>query len=120
VLIQDEYTEVASPDTFHFTYTGVVGVSEAPNMPLCFELRQNFPNPFNPVTRIEFSLPHASWAALELFDLLGREVATLVRGELEAGAHEVAFDASGLPSGIYIYRLSTPSTNIVRKMTLLR
>ena len=88
--------------------------------PLEYALRQNYPNPFNPVTNIEFSTPESGRVSLVVFNAIGEVVATLHEGELEAGAHVVAFDASDLPSGIYFYRLTAGSFTQVKKMTLLR
>ena len=74
-------------------------------LPARFELEQNFPNPFNPQTRIRYQLPAASSVTLRVFDLLGRVVQTLVRKWEQAGAHVVTFDSRGLSTGLYIYRL---------------
>ncbi|TAK50752.1 MAG: T9SS type A sorting domain-containing protein, partial [Bacteroidetes bacterium] len=75
-------------------------------MPGSYVLYQNYPNPFNPVTTIEFALPHQSEVTLTLFDVLGREVATLVDKEiLEEGIQYVDFYADGLPSGVYFYKI---------------
>ncbi|KAB2907006.1 MAG: T9SS type A sorting domain-containing protein [Ignavibacteriales bacterium] len=71
-----------------------------------FELMQNFPNPFNPSTKIEFNLPAAGFVTLDVFSVQGEKVSTLVNGVLSAGKHGVAFDGAGLPSGVYFYRLS--------------
>ena len=80
----------------------------------------NFPNPFNPVTTISFGIPEASEIQLIVYDMLGREVKVLVNGTLEAGVHEVSFEAGSLSSGMYLYRLETPAGVQVRKMTLLK
>ena len=85
-----------------------------------FQLHQNYPNPFNPTTQIQFSLPGRSYVSLKVFDLLGRQVATLVDGEQKVGEHVVTFDASKLSAGSYFYRLTTQEKTVVRKMLLLR
>ncbi|GJQ32457.1 MAG: hypothetical protein HBSAPP04_12960 [Ignavibacteriaceae bacterium] len=97
-----------------------VGVDDEPVIPRKFTLSQNFPNPFNPETVIRFALPVSGYAKGVVYDFLGREVATLIDGEKSAGAHEVKFNASGLPSGIYIFRLEAGKNSAVVKMILLR
>ncbi|MCR4416814.1 MAG: choice-of-anchor D domain-containing protein [Ignavibacteria bacterium] len=84
------------------------------------ELYQNYPNPFNPVTKICFSLSQRSQVTLKIFDVLGREVMTLVDGELNPGVHSVVFDATGLSSGVYFYQMQTGSFIETRKLTLLK
>jgi hypothetical protein len=71
-----------------------------------FALHQNYPNPFNPQTTIKFSLPAPGLATLKVFTLRGEEVAVLVAEELPAGPHQVVWNATGSPSGVYFYRLS--------------
>ena len=85
-----------------------------------FKLAQNFPNPFNPFTTIKFSIPEQCNVVLKIYDVLGKEVATLVNEEKPAGEYEVEFNASGLTSGIYFYKLQAGDYNRTRKMILLR
>lgn len=85
-----------------------------------FSLGQNYPNPFNPVTTIRFALPEKAEVTLKVFDAQGSEVALLARGTREAGRHEVQFDASALPSGVYIYRLEAGTHTESRKLILLK
>jgi N-acetylmuramoyl-L-alanine amidase len=85
-----------------------------------FGLAQNFPNPFNPTTAISFQLSDVSQVALKVFDVLGREVASLVEGQKGAGSYTVQWNASGLPSGIYLYRLQTRDQVATRKMILTK
>ena len=85
-----------------------------------YVLAQNYPNPFNPSTTIDFNLPASGEVKLAVYDLLGREVATLVNGRLEAGLHSVQFDASQLTSGIYMYRLQAGDQVQTRKLTLIQ
>ncbi|MEX0609060.1 MAG: tyrosinase family protein [Balneolaceae bacterium] len=94
--------------------------TEEDNTPQEFSLSQNYPNPFNPVTVISYQLPISSTVRLEVFDLLGREVATLVDGQISAGQHEVHFDASELSSGIYIYRIRANNFIQTKQMTLIK
>lgn len=102
-------------------FTGRTSVAvEDTEVPTGYALEQNYPNPFNPQTTIRFSVPAASEARVTVFDLLGREVMALLDGFVEAGTHEVVFDAQDLPSGTYLYRLQTPAQTISRTMTLLK
>ncbi|MFA3784145.1 T9SS type A sorting domain-containing protein [Melioribacteraceae bacterium 4301-Me] len=89
-------------------------------IPQFFTLYQNYPNPFNPSTTIRFSLPQREHVTLKVFDILGREVAILVDGELNPGEHSVVFDASSLPSGVYFYRLQTGGYVQQRKMVVVK
>lgn len=89
-------------------------------MVLGMELEQNAPNPFNPSTQIRFSLLTTHNARLTVFDILGREVAVLVDGVLPAGTHSVRFDATGLATGVYLYRLETAAGVQVRRMVLMK
>jgi hypothetical protein len=83
-------------------------------------LLQNYPNPFNPSTTIRFGLPHRAHVILTLFNTLGQQVATLTNGEIDAGYHEVTFDGSGLPSGVYFYRIQAGDFSQTKKLLLLR
>jgi hypothetical protein len=89
-------------------------------LPLVTRLEQNFPNPFNPTTLIRYQLSGVSDVELVVFDLLGREVATLVNRKEGAGIHEVIFDAAGLSSGVYFYRLAAGDFVSTRKLLLLK
>lgn len=81
---------------------------------------ENYPNPFNPTTRISFTIPQKGNVKLRVFDLLGREITILADGVYEAGKYEVSFDASSLPSGVYFYNLTTGSNTITKKMLLIK
>lgn len=105
------------------SFTAVAtGVENAWNssQPDDFKLEQNYPNPFNPTTAIQFSVAKLSIVDLKIFDLGGREVETLVDGPMEAGAHQVTFDASRFASGIYFYRLQAGSFTATKKFVLLK
>jgi len=90
------------------------------SVPQRFVLNQNYPNPFNPNTIIRYELPNTSDVELTVYDLTGRQVATLVNERQAAGIHSVRFDAQNIASGVYFYRLKTGNFNQVRKMLLLR
>jgi hypothetical protein len=109
---------------FGFWYlptTIITDVERMPgNLPTEYRLEQNYPNPFNPATTIQFALPQRSSIVLKVFDMLGREVTTLVDGELDPGEYRVVFDASGLPSGVYVYRIHAEGFSQSKKLLLLR
>jgi subtilisin-like proprotein convertase family protein len=99
----------------------LVGVEEvAGGIPEVYSLDQNYPNPFNPTTTIQFSIPKQSPVTLRVFDILGREVRTLVNEVKNAGAYRVQFDATGLASGTYFYRMEAGSYLETRKLLLLK
>ena len=89
-------------------------------IPQTIRLEQNFPNPFNPETQIRFQIPAAGRVTLRVYDILGREVATLVDAHMPAGVHTVAFDGSGLSSGVYLYRLDAGGVTQSRRMLLTK
>jgi len=101
-----------------FEYSNIIHV--VVDNPGLFSLSQNYPNPFNPVTNIKFSLPVSGQTSLKVYDMLGREVKTLINKDMPAGNYEVYFDASGLPSGIYFYTLTNGNFTSSNKMTLLK
>lgn len=89
-------------------------------VPEGFSLGQNYPNPFNPATHIPFSIPASGITTLKLYDVLGREVRTLVNENLQPGSYEVAFDATGLASGVYFYRLQSGQSMTTKRLLLVR
>jgi hypothetical protein len=88
--------------------------------PFLYTLEQNYPNPFNPETEISFSILSRSIVSLSVFDMLGREVAVLAKGELAAGAHKQRWNASGCASGVYFCRLIAGNYNATRKLILAK
>jgi hypothetical protein len=90
-------------------------------VPSRFELGQNYPNPFNPSTKIDFQLPEASVVSLKVYNSLGEVVLTEIDGKtMNAGSYTVTVNAASLPSGVYLYRIATPSFTQTRKMVLLK
>jgi hypothetical protein len=103
-----------------FTAMGTAVDHKSAPVPQRFALNQNYPNPFNPVTEISFAIPATSHTRLTVFDLLGRQVSTLVEQMMTAGDYRIPFDASALPSGVYFYRLEAGTFSASRKMVLLK
>ena len=101
-------------------FASVTSVENSNNVPSKFILEQNYPNPFNPSTKIKYSVPQSSNAVLKIYDVLGKEVATLINEEKPAGNYEVEFDASNLSSGIYFYQLKAGSFIETKKMNLMK
>jgi enterochelin esterase-like enzyme len=93
---------------------------EQEEIPASFNLSQNYPNPFNPVTKINYSLPQTSFIKIKVFDLLGREISTLVQEQKSAGSHVVIFDGSSLGSGVYIYRMEAGDFMDTKKLLLMK
>jgi hypothetical protein len=106
--------------------TSAVSIRETFETPKQYELFQNYPNPFNPSTKIKYDLPKAGKIKIEIFNLLGQKVATLLNEQMPLGSHEVEFTAKDLPSGVYLYRIVVDSYGEVgnyvetKKMLLLR
>lgn len=89
-------------------------------LPFAFSLEQNYPNPFNPTTQIRFSMPMRSVVSLKIYDLMGKELVTILEGEVHAGRHEKEFSADALSTGVYFYRLTTGAGTLTRKMVVLK
>jgi hypothetical protein len=89
-------------------------------IPEKFLLKQNYPNPFNPLTKIRFSIPKKCYVKVKIYDIVGREIETLVDNSMDAGRYEIEFYAEGLPSGIYFYHIQADNFNDVKKMILLK
>jgi hypothetical protein len=102
-------------------YSQTVGVAQvSSHIPERFSLSQNYPNPFNPVTNIEFRISKSGFVSLKVFDLLGKELTTLVSSNLTPGFYKYDFDASGLPSGVYFYQLSAGDFTETKKLTVVK
>lgn len=106
--------------THHSLENYIVLSVSAPAIPPKFALFQNYPNPFNPTTRIEYLLPKTSDVSLKVFDMMGREVATLVDEVQGSGFKSVEFHAEELASGMYFYRLRAGGFVETKKLTLIR
>ncbi len=111
----NEYRELIS---FAETITEVTNAPKA--APDAFQLFQNYPNPFNPATTISFTLPSRSLVSLKIFDIVGREVSTIVSGELQAGSYTRQWNAAAFSSGVYFYRLQAGTYSETKKLLLLK
>ena len=99
----------------------ITDVKEISNsIPNNFVLSQNYPNPFNPSTNINFSVPLSSFVSIKVYDVLGKEVASLVNEELKAGSYKFSFNANGLTSGVYFSRVTAGNFTQTKNMILLR
>jgi hypothetical protein len=104
-----------------FTMTAATGTgNNTLETPKTYSLAQNYPNPFNPVTKINFALPKQGFVSLKVYDVLGREVSTLVNEVKVAGSYSVDFDASMLSSGVYFYRLESGNFSDIKRMILVK
>ena len=110
----------AAPDIGAFESDYITDVNSVKNIPLAFGLEQNFPNPFNPTTFIEFVIPNRVHVLLKIYNLEGQVIKELINEEKPAGKYIIKFDADGLASGIYFYKLSGGSKTLTRKMILLK
>lgn len=98
----------------------LVGVNDPLTVPSRFELRQNYPNPFNPKTIINYELPITNYVTLVIYDVLGKELASLVNKKQSAGNYEISWDASDYPSGVYFYKLTAGDFTETKKMILMK
>jgi hypothetical protein len=103
-----------------FIESFVTDIEDDPSLPNAFDLSQNYPNPFNARTTIEYLLPNDADVTLEIFDVLGRRIETLVDGNQSSGAHSIVWNADNVASGLYFYRLQTVDYSAVRLMTLIK
>ena len=112
------YTTVKLPIPDLSVPTGING--DNPAVITNYELEQNYPNPFNPLTTIKYQIPNAGVVTIKIYDLLGREIKTLVNQYEQAGVHKIYFNATGLVSGVYFYQLKANNFVSTRKMILLK
>lgn len=115
-----EHATAANRPTLIVRYSIINTVPALGTMPAAFALHQNFPNPFNPSTAIRYSIPVAGHVSLKVFDILGNEIASLVDGVKSAGSFTQEWNAAGVPSGLYFYRLSSGNFVSTKKMMLVK
>lgn len=114
------YTQLGESDYSDEVSAVFVGIKDEENVPSDYYLSQNYPNPFNPSTNIKFDLPHSGLTKITVYDLLGREMLTLINAEMNAGYHEINFNGDRYQSGVYFYRISSGDFIQSKKMILLK
>jgi hypothetical protein len=129
LFISNNYIFAGTKDSsvFRRSYSEIIGITTiSTEIPSAFSLGQNYPNPFNPTTKIRFAITKASvgqtflFVTLSVFDIMGREVATLVNEQLAPGTYETTFDGSALSSGTYFYKLTSGDFSQTKRLTLLK
>ena len=106
---------------FRRTVSEIISIIKISNsIPYLYTLEQNYPNPFNSMTSIKYEIPEGGLVKLSVYDMLGREAAMLVNEQQGAGSYRVSFDASGLNSGVYFYRLSAGNFTTSKKLTVIK
>jgi hypothetical protein len=122
ISIGENKEEIASnmnlAEARYNTVTSVKEINSA--LPSAYDLKQNYPNPFNPSTMIRFNIPQKDYVSLKVYDILGNEVANLLSNTLDAGSHQINFNAGKLSSGIYFYQFITGSYSETKKMNLIK
>ena len=123
VLLQAQYTGGigrgdASIESLNnvLTNTGIINNT----IPVTYSLSQNYPNPINPTTNVKFSISNVQFVTLKVFDMLGKEIAILVNEKLDAGEHNIKWNASEYPSGVYSYQLTAGNFRETKRMILIK
>jgi Secretion system C-terminal sorting domain/Outer membrane protein Omp28 len=121
VFIQDSQTKIVHQSEF-ITYNNLIAtdVEDEVVVPSNYFFSQNYPNPFNPTTTINYALPEANNVQIKVYNLIGKEVAILADEQKQAGRYKLTFDASGLPSGVYFYRIQAGTYSETKRMILLK
>ena len=120
INVTDKHGNADSQTFTLYISNSITRVKQTNNLPSKFSLSQNYPNPFNPTTTIEYQIPDASFVTLKIYDVLGREVATLVNEEKPAGKYSVNFNLPNFSSGVYFYKLTAGNYVQIKKMVLLK
>ena len=123
VFENNKNIEITNTGNYKTETDGVTGNGEneiTTSLPTEFSLSQNYPNPFNPSTVINYELPSSNFVTLKIYDLVGKEVATLMNEKLDAGRYTATFNGSNLASGMYFYKISAGNFTFVKKMVLIK
>jgi hypothetical protein len=111
---------ISSFSSISVTSNASTGIDASTEVPYVFSLSQNYPNPFNPLTNISFTLPSKGFVSLKVFDMLGRDVASIVSEEMSAGCYTRRWNAKNMSSGIYFYRLQVGTFIETKKLIVLK
>jgi hypothetical protein len=103
-----------------FEYVGPVGIDDYTSVAKTFVLFQNYPNPFNPSTKIKYSVPQSEIVQIKVYDILGKEIATLVNEEKPMGNYKIDFDGNNLSTGVYFYSMQAGSFTDTKKLILIK
>jgi hypothetical protein len=104
-----------------FKFNTLTGIGNNLNLiPTVFSLSQNYPNPFNPITKINYSIPKTNFVTIKVFDVLGREILTLVNDVKQPGYYTIDFDGSNIASGVYFYKMESGAFTDVKKFMLIK
>jgi photosystem II stability/assembly factor-like uncharacterized protein len=119
-FVNPNYGFVSGANGFMAKYTVVTGIENELNLPFNLTLHQNYPNPFNATTMIQFELSSASFVTLDIFNVIGQKITTLIASDLQAGPHQIAWNAAGQSSGIYYYKIKAGDNSMTKRMVLLK
>ncbi len=119
-VIDQNYAQATDSMLILIRQIDEIEVYSTSDIPIEYKLQQNYPNPFNPITYIDYWLPKSSEVKIEVYNIIGQKVKTLINSSMKAGKYQVKFDANNLPSGIYFYRIMANEFNDVKKMILVR
>ena len=123
ILARNDFGESAWTGIFKFKTAAdsIVSIEEIDSeLPQEYTLEQNYPNPFNPVTTISFGIPESGMTSLRVYNIIGQEIAVLISENLQAGLYNISFDATDMPSGLYLYRLQSKDFVSIKKMLLIK
>lgn len=123
-VVPSETLLTVSPDQDYydveFVCTELTGMADKPAIPKEFFVKQNYPNPFNPQTTIEFGLPAAAGVSVEIYDINGRKISTLISRKMNAGVHKINWNGAGHASGVYIYRVTSGKKTVTKRLLLIK
>jgi len=121
IILKPGFVVIAGGEFYGLTNVGTyLDKNDDPDIIMDFDLKQNYPNPFNPVTNITYLLPEKGFVILKIYDVLGKEIETLVSEIQGAGKYSISFDAHEMASGVYIYKLQVKDRILSKKMILMR